>query len=393
MKAKFLLATLAVVLLVLLVGNNVYAQNPYTQYEFNAQAFDDSVGYRRFRECGSGTIISFVQSQFKSKFTPGRYYHVKGAGPSQYPNTLWDIYSSSEISGCPSAAPPPQQGMNMKIWADETTIVRGQCTFLRWQSTNATKVELWEKPTNEVAVGGVITVPDASTRKKVVALSGEEKVCPTTTMAYAFAVTNTRGNELPLVGLTIAVTDTLAPPAEPVEPVEPTGRCSEGFAYAPDYSSSGFKVYAAEKNLQCTEYIRTLPVWKDTINWYGNAHEWDDKARQAHVVVDQNPRSGDIAVWEQGCQKASKEFGHVAYVTMVPDPDDIVVNEANWITKDHPEGDGKIHTGISYKVDRSCMSFIHPMSGPAQPNQTPQPVGKCNQYSGFRKWLCSIFNR
>ncbi len=100
------------------------------RYEFDAQVFTDSVGYKLFRDCSNGTSIDFAQSQYASHFRPGRYYHVSGTGPSAYPNRLWQIDSSREILGCPGARlSPPSQ---VSFYADQNQVTVGQCTTLHW---------------------------------------------------------------------------------------------------------------------------------------------------------------------------------------------------------------------------------------------------------------------
>ena len=138
------IASLLLIYALLILLPNTQAQaapllQGQTQYEFDAQAFADNMGYRRFRECGSGTVINFVQTQFASKFTPGRYYHVRGAGPSQYPNTLWEIHSFSEISGCPSAKPPPAPPQ-VTFYADRPNLILGECATVRWDVENVQAV-------------------------------------------------------------------------------------------------------------------------------------------------------------------------------------------------------------------------------------------------------------
>lgn len=69
-------------------------------------------------------------------------------------------------------------------------------------------------------------------------------------------------------------------------------------------------------------------------NWYlgvnfGDAHTWDDRAREKGIPVSTTPAVGRIAQWNPGVGGASSA-GHVAYVAEVYSNDDILIEEYNW---------------------------------------------------------------
>ncbi len=96
-----------------------------------------------------------------------------------------------------------------------------------------------------------------------------------------------------------------------------------------------------------------------------DAHTWDDWAVHEDwgafygLHVDHEPDAGDIVVWKKECGGPYASNGHVAYVTGVRGKL-IVVNEANHITAEHPNGDHQTYYGSEYEIrPYSCMRFIH----------------------------------
>ncbi len=77
---------------------------------------------------------------------------------------------------------------------------------------------------------------------------------------------------------------------------------------------------------------------------YGDAKNWDDKARSQNIPVDGNPRPGDIAVSNNGT------WGHVMYVESVNDNGTINISQYN------------VSLNGSYSeatISAAGLSFIH----------------------------------
>lgn len=148
---------------------------------------------------------------------------------------------------------------------------------------------------------------------------------------------------------------------------------------------------------QCTEFVQKIRP--DALCWlrktYAHATNWDNDAEtlgKGIVVVDNLPRVGDIAVWNDTCGDAYKPFGHVAIVTKVTTSANgqtkIDVDQAN------RNGDGKVSSDKDLLVNKDCMKFIHePILG-VEPNATTidaastQPDEK--QESWWNRFWCFI---
>lgn len=106
-------------------------------------------------------------------------------------------------------------------------------------------------------------------------------------------------------------------------------------------------------NRECVSYTafrvaasgRYMPYW----GGYGNANQWDDNARAAGIPVDSHPRSGDVAISNNGT------YGHALYVEGVASDGSINVSDYN------QQYDGLYR---NYWIDASTISsknlvFIH----------------------------------
>lgn len=109
-----------------------------------------------------------------------------------------------------------------------------------------------------------------------------------------------------------------------------------------EYPYAGSSMSAADPwnfyNRQCTSFS----AWRlnqDGIefhNYYrgprwSDAHNWNDAATAAGVLVNRTPKRGAIAQWEAGAYGASSA-GHVAYVAAVHNDGYITIEEYNWAT-------------------------------------------------------------
>ncbi len=113
--------------------------------------------------------------------------------------------------------------------------------------------------------------------------------------------------------------------------------------------------------IQCVEYAQEIRP--DSLCWLvggAYANKWDDYAKiygQGIVTVSEDePMVGDIAVWEAGCEDASKDHGHVAIVTGVKQNQD-----GSWMI-DFDESNGHKKGAFSHRGGypvSDCMSFIH----------------------------------
>ena len=132
---------------------------------------------------------------------------------------------------------------------------------------------------------------------------------------------------------------------------------------------------------ECVTYVSTLR--KDSLDWLeyeAHAYKWDDMAKknggEYGVYVDNNPRPGDIVVWEKSCEGKNKYYGHVAYVTDVSNGNSgITVNERN------KNGNGVVEIGNTYPINKTCMSFIH------KPGGEPEQIQELTLWQRFIDWL------
>ncbi len=78
---------------------------------------------------------------------------------------------------------------------------------------------------------------------------------------------------------------------------------------------------------QCTAYSKEMR--SDLPNTLGNAKDWAVNAETAGFPVDNNPKAGDIAVFQPGDHGADSVHGHVAYVESVNDNGTFNISEKN----------------------------------------------------------------
>lgn len=64
------------------------------------------------------------------------------------------------------------------------------------------------------------------------------------------------------------------------------------------------------------------------VHW-GDAHRWDDKARELGIPVSKNPAPGAVAMWNPGQPGYHGKLGHVAFVSAV-NGNQITIEEYNW---------------------------------------------------------------
>jgi surface antigen len=109
-----------------------------------------------------------------------------------------------------------------------------------------------------------------------------------------------------------------------------------------DYPYAGSSMSGADPwnfyNRQCTSFSawRLNQEGTEFHNYFrgphwGDAHNWDNAARSAGVVVNGTARRGAIAQWEAGAYGASGA-GHVAFVAAVHNDGTITIEEYNWST-------------------------------------------------------------
>lgn len=184
--------------------------------------------------------------------------------------------------------------------------------------------------------------------------------------------------------------------------------------------------YAESLSLQCVNYVRNHRPDTDAI--HGSGGDWANIAESLGFSVDHGDLSkgqtGDVVVWSGSC--ALSQYGHVAIllytITRSDGSIEMHVNEANHITAQYPDGDGRVYDNQVYNFkskNKSCMSFIHAKPGTnvnlddqnipsnsdqsrrsgnqnqsqQQSQQNKQNTDVCSQYSGLRWFLCKIFGR
>jgi surface antigen len=102
-------------------------------------------------------------------------------------------------------------------------------------------------------------------------------------------------------------------------------------------------------NRECVSYTawkvaesgRYMPYW----GGIGNANQWDDNARAAHIPVDTNPQTGDVAI------KNSQPYGHAMYVESVNGDGTINISQYN------ANLNGQFSR--AYNVNPAGLVFIH----------------------------------
>lgn len=158
--------------------------------------------------------------------------------------------------------PPPQPAPTASFWANASSIQQGECTWLHWQTTNATTVDI-----------------DGT----AVATSGDWSVCPTVTKHYSLKAVGPGGEATR--SLSIVVSSSVPPPPPP--PPEPSGCVVEGGSWSVGkvvglaagtkiYEGSGFGFRAHTLVPHDNWAVKIIGGPREANGW-----EWWDTSRKA----------------------------------------------------------------------------------------------------------------
>ncbi|MGT2756097.1 GBS Bsp-like repeat-containing protein [Streptococcus ovuberis] len=113
--------------------------------------------------------------------------------------------------------------------------------------------------------------------------------------------------------------------------VDPNHLTQTSPAPAPITTPSIPKTYVATNYPvgQCTWGVKQVAPWVG--EWWGNAKDWANTAKNLGYIVSDTPRVGAVAVWPTD----GGGFGHVAVVTHVDSPTRIQVLESNYAGKQY----------------------------------------------------------
>lgn len=146
--------------------------------------------------------------------------------------------------------------------------------------------------------------------------------------------------------------------------------------------------------VQCTEYVQDIRP--DALCWLeqpANGNLWakqllPNESNYLGITHDDNPKVGDIAVWESNCSSIKNHVGIVVADTSGRcKSDQVAVADAN-----HNE-DGKIYDGnkyTCYAVNASCMEFIHQSTKHLDSSTCTVIPPYCDQFKGLRKIWCNL---
>jgi hypothetical protein len=189
-------------------------------------------GTFQFTGLPAGTCLVEVSKsgwKFSGTYPAGIGYPAKAASDPAKP-TAFSLFMTPLTTPTPTpppkpGAPPPLPAVSIAFFADQLTLVFGQCTTIHWQVTNASQVFL----------------DNAS-----VALSGSKQDCPTQTTTHSLRVitldnqTAQRSLTITVVPVTITPTRTFTPTAPP-----PVRGCS-GTPNISSFSASPSSIIAGQ---------------------------------------------------------------------------------------------------------------------------------------------------
>lgn len=179
------------------------------------------------------------------------------------------------------------------------------------------KLESAPSSSKETSVEAVPVIPPVVT-EAVPAVEVTEVSKPVERPTLAASV-----DSLPTVEEEVVLTPSTSAPASPV--------VSEVPAFQPTVSKAEVFLASSHASVdntypigQCTWGVKTLAPWVG--NYWGNAGQWAESARQAGFSVGTTPTVGSVAVWPND----GGGYGHVAVVTAVDSSTRIQVSEANY---------------------------------------------------------------
>ena len=265
----------------------------------------------------------------------------------------------------------PMTPLSVNFWADNTTLMTGQCTNLHWSVTGS--------GINGVYIGNQAVSPISSTN-----------VCLSSSTTYVLQVNSSQGNRSSSVTINI-VNPVIQPPNDGYDP----GVDLSSSSFVGQVQAASAQDYFKDAAGNCTWFVASRRP--DVIEWLGktpwNAYLWaqraSDNGGKFGVYVGSTPQKGDIAVWPADCGgtypippsgactyvAATGRYegcGHVAYIDKPPVGNIIHVEENNWTNKlDYDTRTIDISKLFTASGSPCHLTFISPSS--YHPNPTSQP--------------------
>ncbi|MBI3175126.1 MAG: CHAP domain-containing protein [Chloroflexi bacterium] len=305
---------------------------------------------------------------------------------------LMSVSDYQWVTNCNPAVPPtntpePIVPLSVIFWADNTTLMAGQCTNLNWSVTGSgiTGVYIGDQAFSPIGNANICLSSSTTYTLLVYSSQGNQSSVVTINVLYP---TNTpvppTATPLPPTRTKIPPSVTSIPPSPiPTNPSYDGALSGDGYEPSPSWLEKILQIFAppVEASYSPTDCQSKFTVnnctWfvadkrPDVCQWIqpgqGNAYQWTSQAQQNGspfgVSVNKNPSEiGDIVVWSPYCA-GSLEYGHVALVTGISSNGKTIdIDEMNWSI-------GNGHRTIDIA---DCMDFI---SNPAPVSTfTPTPI-------------------
>ena len=149
-----------------------------------------------------------------------------------------------------------------------------------------------------------------------------------------------------------------------------------------------------DSGVQCTEYVQDIRP--DALCWLeqpANGNRWvkqlsPSESEYLGITHDDNPKTGDIVVWESNCSTIKNHVGIVVQdASSRCGSNQVAVADAN-----HND-DGKVYDGnqyTCYAVNTPCMEFIHQSTKQLDASTCTVKLPYCDQFKGLRKFWCNL---